>query len=450
VNTLIDQLARILPARIEGRILQTTGVTVAVADFPVPLGAQVEIDSYLGGRLSAEVIGFTEDATLLYPLNTMTGVRRGDRVRLRYSTDWLAVGQQLLGRIVDVNGYPIDGGPPLARVDRIPRNRNAPAAVSRPTIEKPFSTGIRAIDGLLTCGQGQRMGIFSGAGAGKSTMIGMLARQSDADVNVIALIGERGREVNEFVQRELGTEGLAKSVIVVATSDQPAPMRLRAASTATAIAEYFRDQQKNVLLLMDSITRIAMAQREIGIAAGEPPTTRGCPPSVFALLPKLIERAGRSKEGNITAFYNVLVEGNDPQEPISDALRGLLDGQIWLSQDLAARGHYPAIDILQSVSRLSLILMSEDQQAAATKFRTLLANYREYAELISMGAYRQGTNPDVDEALRFHETMDQYLCQSSRIACSFRSARDELLSLLPQDSTSSRRPREGDGPMELQ
>jgi len=436
VNTLIDQIARILPTRIEGRILQTTGVTVEVADFPVPVGAQVEIDSYLGGTLPAEVIGFTDQATLLFPLDTMTGVRRGDRVRLKYSEGWLAVGPQLQGRIVNVDGLPIDAGPPLAAFDRIPRNRAAPIATSRPTIEAPFFTGIRAIDGLLTCGEGQRMGIFSGAGVGKSTIMGMLARQSSADVNVIALIGERGREVNEFVQRELGSEGLAKSVIIVATSDQPAPIRLRAASTATAIAEYFRDQKKNVLLLMDSITKIATAQREIGIAAGEPPTTRGCPPSVFALLPKLIERAGRSPEGNITAFYNVLVEGDDPQEPISDALRGLLDGHISLSRDLAARGHYPAIDILQSVSRLSFSLMADDQKAAATKFRSLQATYREYAELVSIGAYRSGTNPLLDEAIQLRESMDQYLRQPSQTLHPFHSARDELLSLLPPNCSS--------------
>lgn len=436
MNTLIDQIARILPTRIEGRILQTTGVTVEVADFPVPVGAQVEIDSYLGGTLPAEVIGFTDQATLLFPLDTMTGVRRGDRVRLKYSEGWLAVGPQLQGRIVNVDGLPIDAGPPLAAFDRIPRNRAAPIATSRPTIEAPFFTGIRAIDGLLTCGEGQRMGIFSGAGVGKSTIMGMLARQSSADVNVIALIGERGREVNEFVQRELGSEGLAKSVIIVATSDQPAPIRLRAASTATAIAEYFRDQKKNVLLLMDSITKIATAQREIGIAAGEPPTTRGCPPSVFALLPKLIERAGRSPEGNITAFYNVLVEGDDPQEPISDALRGLLDGHISLSRDLAARGHYPAIDILQSVSRLSFSLMADDQKAAATKFRSLQATYREYAELVSIGAYRSGTNPLLDEAIQLRESMDQYLRQPSQTLHPFHSARDELLSLLPPNCSS--------------
>ncbi len=436
MNTLIDQIARILPTRIEGRILQTTGVTVEVADFPVPVGAQVEIDSYLGGTLPAEVIGFTDQATLLFPLDTMTGIRRGDRVRLKYSEGWLAVGPQLQGRIVNADGFPIDAGPPLAAFDRIPRNRAAPVATSRPTIEAPFITGIRAIDGLLTCGEGQRMGIFSGAGVGKSTIMGMLARHSSADVNVIALIGERGREVNEFVQRELGTAGLAKSVIVVATSDQPAPIRLRAASTATAIAEYFRDQKKNVLLLMDSITKIATAQREIGIAAGEPPTTRGCPPSVFALLPKLIERAGRSPEGNITAFYNVLVEGDDAQEPISDALRGLLDGHIWLSRDLAARGHYPAIDILQSVSRLSFSLMADDQKAAATKFRSLQATHREYAELVSIGAYRSGTNPLLDEAIQLRESMDQYLCQPSQTLHPFHSARDGLLSLLPQNCSS--------------
>ena len=426
----VEQLSSIIPARIEGSIAQTTGATAAVLDFPVPVGAQVEIESQLGTPVPAEVIGFDNDTTLLFPLRAMTGVRRGNRVRLRRTAPWLPVGRQLLGRVVDAEGKTIDGGPPPILDRRVPRDRAAPPATSRPPIDTPFSTGIRAIDGLLPCGKGQRMGIFSGAGVGKSIAMGMMARNCSADVNVIALVGERGREVNEFIQQELGPEGLAKSVVVVATSDQPAPVRLHAAFTATAIAEYFCQQRCDVMLLMDSITRLAMAQREIGLAAGEPPTTRGYPPSVFSMLPRLVERAGRTTEGSITAFYSVLVEGDDPQEPISDTMRGLLDGHTWLSRELAAKGHYPAIDILQSISRLSLTLMSIEQQQAATRFRSQLAAYRENADLISIGAYRKGSNRLVDEAIAMREAMDTYLQQSQQTGCSLKAARDELITLM--------------------
>ena len=266
-------------------------------------------------------------------------MRRGNRVRLVRTTRWLRVGPELLGRVIDAEGHAIDGRPQPALGDRTSLHRTPPDPCSRPRIDEPLATGVRAIDGLLTCGKGQRMGIFSGSGVGKSVLLGMMARYTAADVIVIALIGERGREVNQFIERDLGPAGLAKSVVVVATSNQPALVRTQAASTATAIAEYFRDQGKDVLLLMDSLTRFALAQREIGLAAGEPPTTRGFTPSVFALLPKLVERAGRSPRGSITAFYSVLVEADDPNEPISDAVRGLLDGHTWLSRKLSSRGH---------------------------------------------------------------------------------------------------------------
>jgi len=274
------------------------------------------------------------------------------------------------------------------------------------------------------------MGVFSGAGVGKSITLGMMARNCAADVNVIALVGERGREVNEFIQQELGPAGLAKSVVVVATSDQPAPVRLHAAFTATAIAEYFCQQQRDVLLLMDSITRLAMAQREIGLAAGEPPTTRGYPPSVFSMLPRLVERAGQTAAGSITAFYSVLVEGDDPHEPISDTLRGLLDGHTWLSRELASAGHYPAIDVLQSISRLAPTLMSAAQQQAASQFRSLLAAYREHADLISIGAYRQGSNPLVDEAITMRDAMNGFLRQCRQTGFPLEVTRDELLALM--------------------
>jgi FliI/YscN family ATPase len=285
--------------------------------------------------------------------------------------------------------------------------------MDRPRIEQPLATGIRAIDALFTCGQGQRFGIFSGSGVGKSVALGMMARYTSADVNVIGLIGERGREVKEFLEQDLGPAGLARSVVVVATSDQPALLRIQAALTATAVAEYFRDRGRHVLLTMDSLTRFAMAQREIGLAAGEPPTTRGYPPSVFGMLPKLVERAGRTVQGSITGFYSVLVEGDDTNEPISDTVRGLLDGHVVLSRRLAARGHYPAIDVLNSISRLMPNLTSTAQQHAAHTLRELTAVYSEHEDLISIGAYRSGSNPLVDTAIAMKPEIDQFLRQNT-------------------------------------
>ena len=311
------------------------------------------------------MIGFRDELTLLYPYSDLTGIRHGNRVRLARTSRWLRIGQGLLGRVIDAAGNTVDGRPRPALEERIAFNRLPPHPCTRPRICQPLATGVRAFDGLLSCGQGQRMGIFAGSGVGKSVLLGMMARYTSADVIVIALIGERGREVNEFIERDLGPAGLAKSVVVVATSNEPALVRVQAAMTATAIAEWYRDQGKSVLLLMDSLTRFALAQREIGLAAGEPPATRGYPPSVFALLPKLVERAGRSPLGSITAFFTVLVEADDPNEPISDAVRGLLDGHAWLSRRMASRGHYPAIDVLDSLSRLMPdVTTAEHSQAA--------------------------------------------------------------------------------------
>jgi FliI/YscN family ATPase len=301
--------------------------------------------------------------------------------------------------------------------------------MDRPRIDAPLSTGIRAIDGLLTCGKGQRIGIFAGSGVGKSVTLGMMARYTSADVNVVALVGERGREVNEFIQRDLGP-GLAKSVVVVATSDEPALARVQAAFTATAIAEYFRDTGRDVLLVMDSLTRWALGQREIGLAAGEPPTTRGFPPSVFAMLPKLLERAGRGPRGSITGFYSVLVEGDDPNEPICDAARGLLDGHTWLSRKLAVRGHYPAIDVLESVSRLMMDIADPAHCDAAQQVRALLAAYREHEDLILIGAYRHGSNPLVDRAIELRATLDGFLRQRVDESSSVEGARQALIDLL--------------------
>jgi flagellum-specific ATP synthase len=409
---LDTQLEQLVPTALWGSVVRTVGMTVAVADFPAPVGAVVEIERQSGRPLAAEVIGFRDELTIVYLLDEVIGVRRGNRVTLVRTTRWLRAGREMLGRVIDASGAAIDGRPKPVLPDRIPLEPRPIPAVQRPRIDTPMSTGIRAIDGLLTCGRGQRMGIFAGSGVGKSVTLGMMAKYTSADVSVIALIGERGREVNEFVERDLGPSGLAKSVVVVATSDEPALVRVRAAFTATAIAEYFRDQGLNVLLVMDSLTRLALAQREIGLAAGEPPTSRGFTPSVFAMLPRLLERAGRTGRGSITGFYSVLVEGDDPNEPICDAVRGLLDGHTWLSRKLAARGHYPAIDVLESISRLMNDITPAEHRAAAQALREVMAAYRDHEDLVSIGAYRRGSNRHVDLALEMQSEINGFLRQA--------------------------------------
>ena len=429
---ITGQLDAIMPTALWGSVAQTVGTTVAAAGFPAPVGALAEIERQAGPPLAAEVIGFRGELTLLYPLADPSGLRHGNRVRLARTARWLRVGKELLGRVIDAQGIAVDGKPQPALADRTGFQRMPPHPCQRPRIDAPLATGVRAIDGLLTCGKGQRMGIFAGSGVGKSVLLGMMARYTAADVIVIALVGERGREVNEFIERDLGPEGLAKSVVVVATSNEPAVVRVHAAATATAIAEYFRDQGKDVLLLMDSLTRFALAQREIGLAAGEPPATRGYPPSVFGLLPKLVERAGRSPQGSITAFYSVLVEADDPNEPISDAVRGLLDGHVWLARKLATRGHYPAVDTLESLSRLMPEVTDPDHYQAAQSLRELLAAYRDHEDLISIGAYRRGSTPLVDVAIDLQEPIRSYLRQSVGDRCGMEEARRGLLQLRQQ------------------
>jgi flagellum-specific ATP synthase len=370
--------------------------------------------------------------TLLYPLNDLAGIRHGNRVRLARTSRWLRVGDELLGRVIDAAGNAVDGKPQPALHDRVAFNCLPPHPCTRPRIDRPLPTGVRALDGLLTCGKGQRMGIFAGSGVGKSVLLGMMARYTAAEVIVIALIGERGREVNEFIERDLGKDGLAKSVVVVATSNEPALVRVQAAMTATAIAEYYRDQGKDVLLMMDSLTRFALAQREIGLAAGEPPATRGYPPSVFALLPKLVERAGRSARGSITAFFTVLVEADDPNEPISDAVRGLLDGHTWLSRKLASRGHYPAIDVLESLSRLMSDVSTPEHRQAALAVRELMAAYRDHEDLISVGAYRRGSNRTVDAAIDMLDDINRFLRQPVDQASTLEATREGLVKLQQQ------------------
>ncbi|NOY29165.1 MAG: FliI/YscN family ATPase [Planctomycetes bacterium] len=394
-----------------GSVAQTVGLTAAVADFPAPVGALVSIERQSGDGIEAEVVGFRDKQTLVMPLSNLDGIRRGSPVKLLRSTRTVRVGEGLLGRVVDARGQCIDGRPQPMLYERRSMAGEQISPTQRPPINAPLATGVKAIDGLLTCGQGQRLGIFAGSGVGKSVLLGTMCRYTDADVSVIAMIGERGREVNEFVQRQLGPQGLARSVVVAATSNEPALLRVQAAYVATAIAEYFRDTGKNVLLVMDSVTRFALAQREIGLSAGEPPTTRGYPPSVFALLPKLVERAGRTTAGSITAFYSVLVEGDDENEPIADTMRGLLDGHVWLSRRLAERGHYPAIDVLSSISRLMNEITTPVGQQSARVLRQMLATLNENEDLLSIGAYRQGTNRELDVAVAMKDEINALLRQ---------------------------------------
>jgi FliI/YscN family ATPase len=429
IGQLLEQLDTVFPTALTGSVVRTEGMVAAVAGFPAPVGAVVEIERQAGPPIPAEVIGFREASTLIYPLGDMAGIRHGSRVRLVKTSRYVGAGPALLGRVLNAHGEAIDGRPAPPVASRVPLDRRPPAAVERPRIERSLSTGVRVLDGLLTCGVGQRMGIFAGSGVGKSVLLGMMSRYTSADVNVIGLIGERGREVNEFIERDLGREGLARSVVVVATSDEPALVRVQAAMCATAIAEYFRDQGRSVLLIMDSLTRFAMAQREIGLAAGEPPTTKGYPPSVFALLPKLVERAGRSALGSITAFYSVLVEGDDTSDPVADTVRGLIDGHCILSRKIAGRGHYPAVDLLESISRLMNDLVFPEHRAAAQIIRELLAVYRDHEDLISIGAYRQGANPLVDLAIAMRDEIQRFLRQAVEERSSVEQSQADLLAL---------------------
>ena len=426
---IATQIDDVMTASLIGSVAETTGMTAAIADFPAPVGALVEIERQSGSPTHGEVIGFRDGVTVVHLLTATTGVRHGSRARLIRTTRSLRVGPSLLGRVIDANGRCIDGRPQPVLPNRVRLDREPPSPIDRPRIRQPLATGVRAIDALLTCGRGQRLGIFSGSGVGKSVLLGMMTRNTDADVIVTGLVGERGREVNDFLERDLGPNGLARSVVVVATSNEPALARVQAANTATAVAEYFRDQGSHVLLLMDSVTRYAMALREIGLAAGEPPTTRGYPPSMFGILPRLVERAGQTNRGSITAFYTVLVEGDDETEPVADTIRGLLDGHIWLSRKLAGRGHYPAIDVLSSISRLMNDITTPKHQAAALVIRQLLAAYTEHEDLLSIGAYRRGTQRAVDAAIDMRDPIDELLRQPVSEAAPFNALVERLIGL---------------------
>jgi len=398
---------------VAGRVTRITGLTVEARGIEAAIGELCVVDRRDATPLQAEVAGFREGRALLMPFGDLAGIGPGDRVRRTGQSARVRVGQGLLGRVLGSLGAPIDGRGPVRETAEVSLYQEPPPAMARHPIGEPLVTGVRVLDGVLTCGQGQRLGIFAGSGVGKSTLLGMIARSTEAEVNVIALVGERGREVQEFLQKDLGADGLARSVVVVATSDTPPLLRRQAAFLATRVAEYFRDRGKRVLLMLDSLTRFAMAQREIGLAIGEPPTTRGYPPSAFALLPQLLERAGPgSAAGSITALYTVLVEGDDMNEPVADAARAILDGHIVLSRALADRGHYPPVDVLASVSRVMPSVTSAVHRAAAEKVREVLGTAREVEDLVRIGAYVAGSDAAVDRALAHLPAIQRFLRQA--------------------------------------
>jgi flagellum-specific ATP synthase len=424
---------------VEGRVLAATGMTIQAVGLPVPVGSLCEIDAGFGRCIPAEVIGFNRGVSLLMPLADGAGLAKGQPIHHVTSSQKVPVGPSILGRVVNALGEACDEGPPISVDAYYPLHRAAPDAMKKPRIDTPMSVGIRAINAMTTVGCGQRLGIFSGTGVGKSVLMGMMAKYTAADVTVIALVGERGRELRDFISKSLGPHGLKRSVLVVSTSDQSPPLRMRAAFAATAIAEYFRDQGADVLLLMDSLTRMAMAARQIGLAAGEPPTSKGYPPSVFAALPKLLERCGRTEKGSITGLYTVLVEADDVNEPIADATRGVLDGHIWLSRKLANRAHYPAVDVTESISRIMPDVTDPEHVRAAQKVKRLLAIWEEIEDLVNVGAYAPGANAEFDLVIQMRPVVETFLNQKTDEGVDFQSARSELLALAEQiDKTAEK------------
>jgi FliI/YscN family ATPase len=404
-------LDRIDPILVEGEVVELVGLLVESRGPATSIGDFCEVRTRTGRTIRTQVVGFRDGRVLSMPLEETGGLSLGDAIVARGGESSVDVSPQLLGRVLDGFGVPMDNGPHISTLESRALQAPPPGPLDREHISERLITGIRAIDGLLPCGKGQRIGIFGGSGVGKSTLLGSMARSSSAGVNVIALIGERNREVREFIEHDLGPEGMKKSVVIVATSDTPAPLRVRACFVALAVAEYFRDRGEDVLLVMDSITRLAMAQREIGLAAGEPPSQKGYTPSVFSLLPKVCERAGNFSAGSITAFFTVLVEGDDFNEPICDAVRAILDGHITLSRDLGSAGHYPAIQILDSVSRLQSKLATPQESESARRIREALAIYRQSEDLIHLGAYVSGSNVKLDTAIRSREEIMKFLRQ---------------------------------------
>jgi flagellum-specific ATP synthase len=433
LGSIQERLEELSTIAVTGRVVKAVGLTLEATGSGVSVGQRCHIFSQRRESiLEGEVIGFREQRVVVMPFGQVRGISSGDLVRFDPSSPRLLVGQHMLGRVVDGLGQPIDDKGPLSRSQRYPLYAPAPAPMTRQRITVPMDLGIQAINALLTCGVGQKLGIFAGSGVGKSVLLGMMCRHTKADVNVIALVGERGREVKEFLERDLGEEGLSRSVVVVATSDQSPLVRVRAVFVATAIAEFFRDQGNQVLLLVDSLTRLAHAQREVGLAAGEPPTTKGYPPSVFTLFPQVLERVGPLKQGSITGLYTVLVDGDDLNDPIVDSMRSILDGHIVLSRQLAMQGHFPAIDVLQSVSRVMSDIVSDSHAEAARAIIQTMAEYRNSEDLINLGAYQQGTNARLDAAIQMKDPIDGYLRQGRDTAIGLEASCQSLEALATQ------------------
>jgi ATP synthase in type III secretion protein N len=440
ISEALNALDRVNPLRIAGHVTEVTGLVVRAAIPGVRVGEMVTIDvdalpGVLAGpgaaRVQAEVVGFRDDEVVLMPLGPVAGIGPDSVVSPTGRSLTIRVGEGLLGRVVNGLGEPMDGAGPIAGpIEEWPVDRAAPDPLLRQRIRRPLTLGVRAIDALMTVGEGQRVGLFAGSGVGKSLLLGQIARHTDADVNVICLLGERGREVGEFLEDALGPEGRARSVVVCATSDVPSLVRLKSAFVATAIAEWFRDRGKRVLLMMDSLTRFARAQREVGLAAGEPPARHGFPPSVFALLPRLLERAGNARNGSITALYSVLVAGGDMDEPIADEARGILDGHIVLSRALGERNHWPAIDVLASLSRVMEFVADGEHRRAAARVRELLAAYEQKRDLIVLGAYQAGSDPRTDKAIAKNEAIAAFLRQGLHETTLPEDTRKRLLALV--------------------
>ncbi|MDQ0876442.1 flagellum-specific ATP synthase [Paenibacillus sp. V4I3] len=423
-----EHLHTIDPIRVNGKVTQVIGLTVESEGPDVSIGDLCYIYPHKSNKpLKAEVVGFRSNKVILMPLGDLDAIGPGCDVVGTGKPLTVQVGHELLGKVLDGLGQPLDGSFLPSRMAQYSTNNVPGNPLTRPRVLNPISVGVRCIDGLLTIGKGQRVGIFAGSGVGKSTLMGMIARNTSADVNVIALIGERGREVLDFIERDLGPEGLARSVVIVATSDQPALIRIKGAMIATSIAEYFRDRGLNVMMMMDSVTRFAMAQREVGLAVGEPPATRGYTPSVFAMLPRLLERSGTGPKGSITAFYTVLVDGDDMNEPIADAVRGILDGHIVLNRSIANKGHYPAIDVLSSVSRVMKEIVPTEHMEAADQLKRLLSIYKDSEDLINIGAYQKGSNPNIDIALENIEAIWDFTKQKTNEKLTFEEAQERLI-----------------------
>ncbi|WP_022851945.1 flagellar protein export ATPase FliI [Limisalsivibrio acetivorans] len=430
--TRLNRISKSEDVIISGKVTKIVGLTIEASGPLLGIGTRCAIEG-TGGTVLAEIIGFRDDRVLLMPYGESEGIAPGSRVYNTASGNTVKVSENMLGRILDGLGNPIDGKGPIRDYELVNVYNTPPQPLDREIIKDVISSGIKSIDSLITMGSGQRVGIFAGSGVGKSVLLGMIARNTEADVNVIALIGERGREVREFVERDLGEEGLKRSVVIVATSDQSALVRKLGAFAATAVAEYFRDKGQNVMFMMDSVTRFAMAQREIGLTVGEPPASKGYTPSVFALLPKLLERAGTKKgKGAVTGLYTVLVEGDDMNDPIADSVRSIIDGHVVLDRDLAAKNHYPAVDVLRSASRLMKEVIPDEDFARAGRFRDLLSSYREAEDLINIGAYVKGSNPKIDEAIAKIDKINNFLRQGMNESYKYEDTRNILNSIVAE------------------